>query len=78
MSDMFDQLISKQAVTDPNKVPGAPLTISEVSPGDKQPSPLEPTYKPFDQESALRELQYQPYSEKPGLHELPYEPYKGM
>ena len=78
MPDIFDQPIPKQTATDPNKTPGAPRAISEVSPGDEQTSPLEPAYKPFDQESALRGSRYQPYSEKPGLHEPPYEPYKGM
>lgn len=81
MSNPFDQPMSNRSATDANKVPGAPLTISEVLPGpegDQQPPPLEPEYKPFHEESALRESVYQPYSEKPGLYEPPYEPYKGM
>jgi hypothetical protein len=76
MSNMFNQ-----SATDANKVPAAPLTNSEVLPDserDKQPRPLDPAYKPFDQESALRKSPYKPYSDKPWPNEPPYEPYKGM
>jgi hypothetical protein len=76
MSNIFNQ-----SATDANKISGAPLTNSEVQPEserDKQPPPLDPAYKPFDQESALRKSSYKPYPDKPRPNDPPYEPYKGM
>jgi hypothetical protein len=79
MRNMFNMI--NQSATDANQVPAAPVTNSEVVPGterDKQPPPLDPAYKPFDQESALRKSSYKPYPDKPRPNDPPYEPYKGM